>query len=176
MVRFKILAAVLFAAGCAAPPAPQSQVASLSTPSSGPASTSASASEEGRPRHRLDESKEESQRINHVWSQCMKDHGADPDTQPPNIEGAKKWSADHKAAGDACRAKLPLPPWSQDPDNPEYKDNMHNWVTCMKDAGMNVAESTDPEMAWTFTSSQQPPDADRIEHDCMIKVLKPKEK
>lgn len=174
------IAAVVVVAGCSSTPQAQPDVATLNTPSAGaPPSASSSTAvtgEEGRPRHRLDETPEESQRMIKPWEQCMKEHGADLDQQPNSIEGAKKWSEEHKAAGDACRPKLPLLPWSMDPDNPEYKDNMHAWVECMKKGGVKVAESNDPETPWTYTSSQQPANSAEIEENCKREVLGPKER
>jgi hypothetical protein len=173
------LVGFLAIAGCSAAPAAQPDVATLQTQSSTATATSTTqppVTAEGRPRHRLDETNEENQRINQVWYDCMKQHGADLDQMPPSIEGAKTWMAGHKDASDACKSKQPLGPWSMDPENPEYKDNMHAWVECMKQGGMKVAESSDPETPWTYTESDQPANHDQVEQDCQRKVLGPKEK
>ncbi|WP_239154463.1 hypothetical protein [Amycolatopsis sp. FDAARGOS 1241] len=61
----------------------------------------------------------------------MKDHDAVVDSQPNSIAGAEQWAKDHRAAGDACRSKLPLLPWGEDSANPAYQDNVHRWVLCM---------------------------------------------
>jgi hypothetical protein len=44
----------------------------------------------------------------------MKEHGADTDTEPPNINGAERWMAEHSGAVDACQSLVPLPPWGLD--------------------------------------------------------------
>ncbi|MEV6646315.1 hypothetical protein [Amycolatopsis sp. NPDC051371] len=172
------LVLLLGLAACSSPPPAPPQVASLTTPSSSPASVAPSTDADGgRPRHRVDETAEESNRLIEPWRTCMKDHNADVDTQPNTIEGAKKWSADHKDAGDACRAKLPLLPWGMDRENPAYQDNMHKWVQCMNDQGMHVAETPDnDESPWTYSSDSQPPNSDKIEHDCEVAILGPSDK
>lgn len=183
-LRWLLLPAVaLGLAACSSPPPAPPQVASLSTPSASASSVAPSTADPstdedgGRPRHRVDETAEESQRIIEPWRTCMKDHDADVDTQPNTIEGAKKWSADHKAAGDACRSKLPLLPWGMDRENPAYQDNMHKWVQCMNDKGMRVVETPDnDESPWTYASDSQPPNSDKIEHDCEVAILGPSDK
>lgn len=181
MVRILLGAVLLLGLGaCASAPAAAPQVASLTTPSSTTASASAPPSADadgGRPRHRVDETAEESKRLIEPWRTCMKDHGADVDTQPNSIEGAKKWSADHKDAGDACRAKLPLLPWGMDSANPAYQDNMHKWVQCMNDHGMHVTETPgNDESPWTYAGDNQPPNSEKIEHDCEVTILGPSDK
>lgn len=172
------LVLLLGLAACSSPPPAPPQVASLTTPVLVPSSAAPSTDADGgRPRHRVDETAEESTRLIEPWRSCMKDHGADVDTQPNNIAGAEKWSADHKDAGDACRAKLPLLPWGMDRENPAYQDNMHKWVQCMNDKGMHVVETPDnDESPWTYSSDSQPPNADKIEHDCELAILGPSDK
>ncbi|MGW4486541.1 hypothetical protein ACWEOE_22170 [Amycolatopsis sp. NPDC004368] len=175
------LALVLTA--CGAPAASGPEVASLSTPSTSAASTATSSPasadpDGGRPRHRVDESPEDSQRLIEPWNTCMKAHDADPDQQPHSIAGAEQWSRDHAAAGDACRSKLPLLPWGEDPANPAYKDNLHRWVECMTSKGMHVAEDPDPasESPWHYTSDNQPPNSADIEQGCEVQVMGPSDK
>jgi hypothetical protein len=177
-----LTAALVFGlSACASKPQAAPQVASLTTPSSStpssPSATPSTDADGGRPRHRVDETNEESKRLIEPWRTCMKDHNADVDTQPHNIEGAKKWSADHKDAGDACRAKLPLLPWGMDRENPAYQDNMHKWVQCMNDKGMHVVETpSNDESPWTYGSENQPPNSSQIEHDCEVAILGPSDK
>ncbi|MET7993604.1 hypothetical protein ABZU76_22155 [Amycolatopsis sp. NPDC005232] len=169
----------LVLAACSSPAPSSPHVASLGTPSvtassSAPASTDADG---GRPRHRVDESPEDSQRLIEPWRTCMKDHDADVDQQPHSIAGAEQWSKDHQAAGDACRSKLPLLPWGEDPANPAYKDNLHRWVECMTSQGMHVAEDPDDdESPWHYTSNNQPPNSDKIEQGCEVQVMGPSDK
>lgn len=134
MVRFLVGAALFLALGACAPTtAPSADV---------------------RPRHRVDETAEESKRLVEPWQACVKDRGAD-----------------------ACLDKLPRPPWGMDRANPAYRDNVRKWVQCMNDRGMRVAETPDNgESPWTSTSDNQPPDSDKIEHDCEVEILGPSDK
>jgi hypothetical protein len=155
------------------------EVASIATsdaPVSAASPTTAN-SDEGRPRHRVDESPEDSQRLIAPWDACMKAHGADMDQQPnSSIKAAEEWSAAHKDAGKACSSKLPLLPWGEDHDNPAYKDNIHAWVQCMTAEGMKVAESSDDESPWHYSSDTQPADSAKIEQDCELQVMGPSDK
>jgi hypothetical protein len=167
------LAALSLQTACAGGP-DKPEVASLAgekAPAGQPSSTasaSASASAE-RPRHRIDESAADRDRIIAPWTKCMKDHGADLDTQPNTIAGAEQWSRDHADAGAACGNLLPLMPWGEDRANPQYRDNIHQWVKCMKDKGLNVIETPDNEESpWQFggASSLSPEAGHQAETDC----------
>lgn len=174
-----LLVALLAGCGTAERKAPD--VASLATPSaSSPrsASTSAASTENERPRHRVDETKEESMRLIEPWRACMKNNGADVDQQPnSSIKAAEAWSAAHQDARNACIGKLPLLPWGEDRENPAYRDNVHNWVKCMTDQGMDVVETVDDkESPWHFGDGNQPADSAKIEQDCEVKVMGPSDK
>lgn len=105
----------------------------------------------------------------------MKDHGADPDTQPPNIARAKQWSKDHASAGAACTQLLPLMPWGEDKSNPAFRDNIHQVVKCMTDKGLNVIETPDAEDAYWHPVDDQTyqtvPNAEQIVRDCYVSVM-----
>jgi hypothetical protein len=175
------LLGVAFVAGCSSSPPKAPEVASIAT-STASGSTSAApppgdAVEAGRPRHRVDESAEDSKKLIEPWDQCMKDHGADVSQEPPSIKGAEEWAAAHKDAGTACVSKLPLLPWGEDSANPAYKDNLHKWVLCMTGQGMSVVESPgDSESPWHYGSGQQPPNSDKIEQTCEVQVMGPSDR
>jgi hypothetical protein len=167
----------LFLAACSTPEQKAPDVASIATTSGSAATTPTTTSEESRPRHRVDESKEDSQRIIAPWTACMKEHGADMDQQPHTIKGAEEWSAQHKDAGIACHGKLPLLPWGMDRENPAYRDNIHRWVQCMTDKGLSIVETPDDkESPWHFGNGNQPADSAKIEQDCEVATLGPSDK
>jgi hypothetical protein len=164
------LAALTMQTACAGGPA-KPKVASLAGDKAPAGAASAAAGQQAeRPRHRVDETAADRDRIIQPWTKCMKEHGADPDTQPNTIEGAEQWGRDHADAGTACRNLLPLLPWGEDRDNPRYRDNIHAWVKCMNDKGLKVAETPDDEeSSWRFTgekSTLSPEAANQVETDC----------
>jgi hypothetical protein len=163
------LAALTMQVACAGGP-DKPKVASLAGDKEAAGKPSATASHAAeRPRHRVDETAADSDRIIQPWRKCMKDHGADLDTQPNNIKGAEQWGRDHADAGAACGDLLPLLPWGMDRDNPQYRDNIHAWVKCMNDKGMKVAETPDDEESpWRFAgeSTLSPEARDQVETDC----------
>jgi hypothetical protein len=143
------------------------KVASLS--STAPKTSAGTASTDNRPRHRVDETRADYDRIIQPWEKCMKDNGADTSQMPPSITGAAQWSKDHARAGDTCRQLMPLMPWGLDKANPQYRDNVHQWVKCMTDKGLSVVETPDDEDSpWRYTSnSTMSGDARaKIEDDC----------
>ncbi|SDW58498.1 hypothetical protein SAMN05421504_101969 [Amycolatopsis xylanica] len=173
-----ITGSLLLLTACSTEDPRQPEVATISSSVTTSSSAAPTSTVEGeRPRHRIDETPEESKRMIAPWLACMKANGADLDTQPNSIAGAEQWSKDHKAAGDTCRNKLPLPAWGLDSENPAYRDNMHRWVKCMNDRGMNVVENVgDSESPWHYGSSNQPADADKIERACEVEILGPQDK
>ena len=182
-MRYFVCGGVLLAllAGCGTAEQKAPEVASLATPSASSPSSSGSptATPEGeRPRHRVDETKEESMRLIEPWLACMKTNGADMDEQPnSSIKAAEEWSAAHQDARNACIGKLPLLPWGEDRENPAYRDNVHNWAKCMTDQGMDVVETPDDdESPWHFGDGKQPADAATIEQQCEVKVMGPSDK
>lgn len=175
------LAGVALIAGCSSSQPKAPEVASIAS-STASGSTAAApppgdAVEAGRPRHRVDESAEDSKKLIEPWDECMKNHGADPDQEPPSIAGAEQWAAAHQDARTACISKLPLLPWGEDSANPAYKDNLHKWVLCMTGQGMSVVESPDDaESPWHYGDGKQPPNADKIEQSCEVQVMGPSDK
>lgn len=176
------VAGLALIAGCSSSQPKAPEVASIATPVSTAASAPSSSTPTGdavaaRPRHRVDETAEDSQKLIAPWDTCMKAHGADMDQQPHSIAGAEAWSAAHADAGKACISKLPLLPWGEDSANPAYKDNLHKWVQCMTSQGMSVVETPDDaESPWHFGDGHQPPNSDKIEQTCEVQVMGPSDK
>ncbi len=155
--------------GCGGAPAKPKAAspAAPAAPSTGPPVGSPAAAE--NPRHRVDETAADRERIIQPWRTCMKDHGADLDSQPPNVAGAEQWTREHQDAADACGRLLPLLPWGEDPSNPQYRDNIHELVQCMNDQGLNIVETPDDlDMPWKYRdqSTVPPGKRDQIEGDC----------
>ncbi|WP_394619310.1 hypothetical protein JNUCC0626_09510 [Lentzea sp. JNUCC 0626] len=131
------LVAVLFLAACSKPEAAP-QVASISTPPSSAAQTSAP--QEERPRERLDMTPEDLEALQVPYDQCMAKHGldrkgraADPGTPQPVKEELDK-------AVQECEKKTPLPPWEKDVTNPEALDFANRVVQCLRGKGVRYVE------------------------------------
>jgi hypothetical protein len=163
------LAALTMQTACAGGPE-KPEVASLAGDRAAGKPSATAAQNGERPRHRVDETAADADRIIQPWTKCMKDHGADMDTQPNTVKGAEQWGRDHADAGAACKNLLPLLPWGEDRDNPQYRDNIHAWVKCMNDKGLKITETPgDEESPWRFTgekSSLSPEAANQVETEC----------
>lgn len=124
---------------CTQPPAARPEVASLSTPSSGPAS---SAVKEERPRERLDMTPEDYDAMLVPHQQCLAQRGLGPKGQP--LPGQRLSKQDIDAAVKACESKLPLPPWEKDVTNPDAIDFANRVVQCLRGKGVRYAEVYNP--------------------------------
>jgi hypothetical protein len=149
---------------------PKAAPADAERPSAGvaPVASTATASRDPR-RHRVGETDAQWRAVIEPWYTCMKEHGADTDTEPPNIKGAERWMAEHSGAVHACQSLAPLPPWGLDPANPQYRNNIHQWVKCMNDRGLKVIETPDDEhQPWQYAgdTALAPEEKNRIEHQC----------
>src|SRR6185295_1598082 len=97
------------------------QVASLTTPGSSAAPTSAS--QEQRPRERLDMTPEDYEALSAPYEQCLVGYGVDKKGRAPGGSGKPEPSKEEiDKALKACESKLPLPPWEKDVNNPEAVD------------------------------------------------------
>jgi hypothetical protein len=115
------------------------KVATLASPTTGPAPSPSAAPERGR--ERLDETAEEEAVLLRPWHKCLNEKAGfnvDGSEKPP--PGAKKKMGDAKTA---CSPLLPLPPWEEDPANPEAKDFAHDTVACLKRKGATNAHVGD---------------------------------
>jgi hypothetical protein len=134
-----VLAAVLMTgSACSDKPADQAapKVATLTSPSSGPASAAAGKPE--RPRYRLDTTAEEEEVMLRPYYKCIDEKvGFDyqhMSKKPP--PAAMKKLANAKQT---CSSELPLPAWEEDPANPEAKDFARDVVKCLKGKGADNA-------------------------------------
>jgi hypothetical protein len=77
----------------------------------------------------------------------------------------------HAAAYQACEVENPLPPPELDPSrNPEYHQDMKDWVDCMNDQGMKVTIVPD---GWTYTGESHLGHAQQgaVEQDCKVEAF-----
>jgi hypothetical protein len=137
------LLAVVTVAGCAGNTNTNGKrVATLAT---GAASASPAAnarpSDEGRPRLRMDMTREEKDRLYDAHRQCLYDHGVPKDAK----QRTRMARALYQKAYDACKSSVPLPVWEYDKNNPEARDNVHKVVECLRKQGVKYVDETEPE-------------------------------
>jgi hypothetical protein len=140
MVHMKkaALALLLLLAACSKPDA-QPQVASITTPSSAAAPTSAA--QEQRPRERLDMTPEDFEALYAAYDRCMAQFGLDKKGQIANGQaGVQPVKEDVDKALKACESKDPLPPWEKDVNNPDAVDFAARVVQCLRDKGVRYVE------------------------------------
>jgi hypothetical protein len=142
MVRFArlglVTALALFGAGaCAAgpPTAAAPEVATLASPSTSPAHASPTPE---RPRRRLEDTAADSAALEKPFNDCMAAHGQHG---KPGFAEGDDLPAALKAAQKACLRFWPLPPWQQDPANPEAKDFARDVVKCLKGKGVEYVDT-----------------------------------
>jgi hypothetical protein len=138
------IVAMVGAGACSSgsPRAQEPEVASL-IPSSVAASASASAAPKPeRPRQRLDDTEADYQALIKPYRACMKAHGRTNDKEQSGWAGGDGVPPAQEAAQKACQNFWPLPPWEQDPANPEAKDFARDVVKCLKGKGVKYVETT----------------------------------
>jgi hypothetical protein len=145
------------------------EVASISQ---APAASSSPASAQG-PRARLDTTEAEKEGWARAYWQCMKDNGARvDDTEKAKVIGFVDPSQASPEIFRACAAKKPnFVPEEMDSDlNPNYKQQWHQHVECMKAKGMPIVETDD---GWNFKSSNVviPSNFEEIERECQIEAF-----
>ncbi|SMC82740.1 hypothetical protein [Lentzea albidocapillata] len=129
---------LLLLAACSKPEA-QPQVASISTPPSSAAPTSAS--QEQRPRERLDMTPEDLEALNVPHDQCMAGLGLDRKGRAAEGSGRPQPTKEElDKALQACESKDPLPPWEKDSTNPEAVDFANRVVQCLRGKGVRYVE------------------------------------
>jgi hypothetical protein len=121
------------------------KVATLASPGAtpGPAASSAAAGPQ-RPRERIDMTAEERDALMVPYQKCLKDHGIS-DLKAKKAQDASTSGGPADAAAQYCDEHyLPLPPWEQDPANPDARDFAVAVVKCLKGKGVKyVAVSED---------------------------------
>jgi hypothetical protein len=158
--------------GCSDTPAGAApQVATISSPSP---SASSPATASGRPQLRLDTSDEERRRLYLAYDDCLVGHGVKVLVTMPGPDGGRRLddSGEPKSAYLACTGKLPLPPRELDEDsNPNFAAQWNDHVRCLREHGFKVHVTKPGE--WTFDTDHggSPPDADRIEQDCVLEAF-----
>ncbi|GAA0641212.1 hypothetical protein GCM10010174_74510 [Kutzneria viridogrisea] len=178
------LLAVAAVTACGTQPAPDKDIASLSTTDSTSAATTttATAPTEGRPQLRLDMTEDESNKVWQPYYRCYEQHGVALSRMGPNGElqvPSKPDPAKEKEAAQACKGKLPLQPPELDTKGPKYRDNFHKWVQCMNDRGLKIVEvpdtSVDPDgIGWTYGEGNTigGEQGAKIERECKLAAFK----
>jgi hypothetical protein len=131
------LALLLLLAACSKPAA-QPQVASISTPPSSAAPTSAA--QEQRPRERLDMTPEDLEALQVPYDQCLAGFGLDKKGRAAVGGGPQPPKEEVDKALQACESKTPLPPWEKDSTNPEAVDFANRVVQCLRGKGVRYVE------------------------------------
>ncbi|SFR27811.1 hypothetical protein SAMN04488564_111260 [Lentzea waywayandensis] len=132
------LALLLLLAACGKPEA-QPQVASISTPPSSAAATSAA--QEQRPRERLDMTPEDFEALQAPYDQCLAGFGLDKKGRSAEGSGRPEPTKEElDKALQACESKSPLPPWEKDVTNPEAVDFANRVVQCLRGKGVRYVE------------------------------------
>ncbi|RAS69980.1 hypothetical protein C8D87_101280 [Lentzea atacamensis] len=138
MKKASLALLLLTLTACGSQPA-QPQVASISTPGSSAAPTSAT--QEQRPRERLDMTPEDYEALSAPYVQCMKEHGVDKKGRSPVGSGRPEPSKEEvDKALKVCEPKFPLPPWEKDVNNPEAVDFANRVVQCLRGKGVRYVE------------------------------------
>ncbi|MGI5499597.1 hypothetical protein [Lentzea sp. CA-135723] len=137
MKKATLALALLFLAACAKPDAGP-EVASLSTPSSSAAPTSAK--QEDRPRERLDMTPEDIEALQAPHDQCMAEQGLDRKGRAAEPGRPQPTKEELDRALKACEHKDPLPPWEKDATNPEALDFANRVVQCLRGKGVRYVE------------------------------------
>lgn len=131
------LALLLLLAACSTPAA-QPEVASITTPSS---AAPTAASQEQRPRERLDMTPEDYEALQAPYHQCMAGFGLDQKGRAPEGSGRPQPAKEEvDKALQACESKTPLPPWEKDVTNPDAVDFANRVVQCLRSKGVRYVE------------------------------------
>lgn len=145
-----------------------------------------------RPQLRLDTTDAERWRMNQIWWSCLKDAGAPvmvmpvKSSQGRNIPGYEPGDVIPSSTGyldtdpkfteprKKCIGKEPLEPAELDPKrNPHYADDYKNEIDCMRQAGLTVTTSKDPDGTDEFvvSSGTDGDDRDKLINDCRMKAF-----
>ena len=131
--------ALLFLLAACSKPVDQPQVASISTPSSNAAPSSAA--QEQRPRERLDMTPEDFDALYAAYDRCMGQFNLDKKGQVANGQaGVQPVKEEVDKALKACESKNPLPPWEKDVNNPDALDFATRVVQCLRNKGVRYVE------------------------------------
>ena len=129
----------------------------------------------GRPQERLDDTPQQREALIHAWDVCLLANGA-------TSEGATGEAGDRtpirepipQHAKDACLGKEPLGPPELDPNqNPNYRQDMLNEISCLRSHGVMVHLTQDTSveangLGWTYDDNAPPLPANegQLENTC----------
>jgi hypothetical protein len=152
--------AITALAGCGSPAKSEvgagAKVATLTSPAAG---ASASAGPQ-RPRERFDMTSEERDALMVGYEKCLKTHGISVLDAKKSSDAAKTGGAPDKWARYCEEHYFPLPPWEEDPANPEAGDFAVAVVKCLQSKGVKDAAVTDDGVS--ITSGGDANDTDSI--------------
>jgi hypothetical protein len=151
-----VVAAMAFTAlaGCGSPAKSEAgagvKVATLTSPAAGASASASAAAGPQRPRERLDMTSEEQDALMVGYEKCLKTHGLSVLDAKKSQDAAKTGGVPDKWTRYCEEHYFPLPPWEQDPANPEARDFAVAVVKCLKGKGVEEAAVTDDGVSITF--------------------------
>ncbi len=136
-VAVVMLAAVVLVTSACGGTAPTPHVATLDTDGATPGPTpTPTAGDAGRPRERIDMTKDELTALQAPYLSCLKEHGLDMKDRDSQAFIAQ----DKQEANEACERFDPLPPWEVDANNPQAADFVVKVVDCLRAKGVKYVE------------------------------------
>lgn len=128
------------------------KVATLaSTGATPPASASAGPE---RPRERIDMTADEREALMVPYEKCLKSHGVSQLKAKQAADSKSVTGAEAEAARYCDEHYFPLPPWEQDPANPDARDFAVAVVKCLKGKGVKYVEVSDDGISIAFGGDQ----------------------
>jgi hypothetical protein len=153
MRRGHALAAAICLMGVAACGSPAPTAPKVATLASGPA-PSASAGGPERPRERIDMTADEREALMVPYQKCLKSHGVSQLKAKEAADSKSVTGAEAEAARYCEEHYFPLPPWEQDPANPDARDFAVAVVKCLKGKGVKYVEVSDDGISIAFGGDQ----------------------
>lgn len=131
------------------------KVATLVSTGATPAASAASSAGPERPRERIDMTSDERDALMVPYQKCLKDHGISQLKAKLATDGNSGVTAAEADAARYCEQHyLPLPPWEQDPANPDARDFAVAVVKCLKNKGVKYVEVSDDGISIAFGGDQ----------------------
>jgi len=174
LVAFALVAGLAGLAGCGGDGGADSAAPQVASVSQAAAAKSSTAPAQG-PQARLDTTDAELDSWNRAYSKCLVDHGwvlTDREKEAIRVKGVGEWNKAPAAAKTACLSKEPnwVPPEMDPAKNPDYKQQWHEDVECLKRKGMPIRETED---GWTYTSSDAdvPANEGQLQQECDMEAF-----
>jgi hypothetical protein len=111
----------------------------------------------------------ERKRIFNAWAGCLEAHGDHAIATKSDGTMVPASTPVPPAPAKACQSLHPHSPWQEIPaDNPNYNQDMANWINCLNTRGVHVRATS---QGWTFTSTNVPPNEHQIEVQCEMQAF-----